>query len=261
MQPRTLLIVAPLALALAFAAPAAAQLDGAADVDARGLFDEGRVAYDEGRFDDAVRAFRRAYVLSPRYQLLYNIGQAELRAGHDDRALQAFEGFLRQAPEDAPHRSEVQERVTVLRGMGVTPSEGPETAEAAVDEPPAAAADTPALDAAPPPASVDVTPWIVTGVGGALVVAGAVLMGVGIAEAQRVTEAPLGARWADLQGAADSANVLWGVGIGAAALGLAAVGAGIVWALTASPGSESEPAGATARVRVGVGSLSIEGVL
>ena len=258
MHPRILLTAALLALAVACTTShAAAQTDGAADVDARVLFDEGRVAYDEGRFDDAVRAFRRAYVLSPRYQLLYNVGQAELRAGHDDRALEAFEGFLRQAPADAQHRSEVQERVTVLRGMGVTPTASAEAPQPAVTT---TVVEEPVAEPAPPASGGDATPWIVVGVGGALVVAGAVMMGVGVSEAQRVTDAPVGSRWVDLQGAADSANILWGVGIGAAALGLAAVGAGIAWALASSPGSESGTAGVTA-IRVGLGSLSIEGVL
>lgn len=258
MHPRILLTVAVLALAVASTTSgAAAQADGASDAEARGLFDEGRVAYDEGRFEDAVRAFRRAYVLSPRYQLLYNVGQAELRAGHDDRALEAFEGFLRQAPADAQHRSEVQERVNVLRGMGVTPTT---SVEAPVEPAVTATVVEEPTEPAPPSSGGDATPWIVVGVGGALVVAGAVMMGVGVSEAQRVTDAPVGSRWVDLQGAADSANILWGVGIGAAALGLAAVGAGIVWAVTAGGSSESGSAGVTA-VRIGPGSLSIEGVL
>ena len=241
--------------------PAAAQTDRAADVDARTLFAEGRAAYDEGRFEVAVRAFRRAYVLSPRPELLYNIGQAELRAGHDDRALQAFEGFLRQAPEDAPQRSEVQERVTVLRGMGVVPSTAPETEPTAEPEEaaPEEAAVTPVASDAQPSSGGDVAPWIVFGVGAAVLVAGGVMMGVGVSEAQRVTDAPTGSRWVDLQGAADNANILWGVGIGAAALGSprrAPASSGVSPRVGSSSG---ETSGATARLRIGVGMLSIEG--
>jgi tetratricopeptide (TPR) repeat protein len=277
MLSRTLAVIASLTLtAPIVAAPrAAAQEDVPADADARALFDEGRAAYTAGRFEDAVRAFRRAYVLSPRYQLLYNIGQAELRGGHDDRALQAFEGYLRQAPPDASDRSEVQERVTVLRSMGVTPSTLPADqptpdTEPASDAPTTTTTETRTTSADLPDASssssssgADPAPWILVGIGGAAVVAGAILMGVGVSEAQRVTDAPSGSRWVDLAGAADSANTLWGVGIAAAAVGLAAVGAGIVWALGSGSRAESEPESASARVRVGVGlgSVSIEGEL
>lgn len=265
MNPSSLLARLALLVALSLAAlPAAAQTDSGSDEDARALFDRGRAAYEEERFEDAVRAFRRAYVLSPRYQLLYNIGQAELRAGHDDRALEAFEGYLRQAPEDAPQYSEVQERVRVLRSMGVTPSTTTATADApqqdAEPEPETATEPEPELSASATTTSSDVgpAPWIVVGAGAALMVAGGVLMGVGYSEADRVTNAPVGSRWTELEGSADSANTLWGVGIGAAALGLAAVGAGIAWAVAGSSG-ESEGTGATARVQVGLGSLAVQG--
>jgi tetratricopeptide (TPR) repeat protein len=263
---RTLLAIGAV-VALMVAAPAAfAQSDSRADTDARAHFQRGRTAYDEGRFEDAVRAFRRAYVLSPRYQLLYNIGQAELQAGHDDRALQAFEAFLRQAPPDASERSEVQERATVLRGLGVVPSElGEATTQPTLEPstPPPTSTVAPATtDPSPaqPASGGDATPWIVVGVGVAVLVGGAIMMGVAAAETQRVTDAPVGSRWVELQGTIDTTNVVWGVGIGAAALGLAAVGAGVVWGITSSgPGAEEEIAGASARLRMGLGSLSIEG--
>jgi tetratricopeptide (TPR) repeat protein len=245
--------------------PVSAQEDRAADTDARALFQEGREAYDAGRFEDATRAFRRAYLLSPRYQLLYNIGQSELRAGHDARALEAFEGFLRQASADDPNRSEVAERARVLRSMGVTSAAEEPAADAATETAetetetetePASETEIPPLE----PVRSDgpgVAPWIVVGVGGAAIVAGVILMGVGAAESSRVTGATDGARWSDLEGAASSANVLWGAGIGVAAVGLAAGVVGIVWGL--SGGASDSEGGATARLRVGPLGLGVEG--
>jgi tetratricopeptide (TPR) repeat protein len=96
-----------------------AQTDASSDAEARRLYGEARTAFEAGDFDTAVRNFRRAYLLSPRFALLYNIGQAELRAGHDALALEAFEAFLRQAPADDEHRGEVEERARMLRSMGV----------------------------------------------------------------------------------------------------------------------------------------------
>jgi tetratricopeptide (TPR) repeat protein len=95
------------------------QAQVSADEEARQLFEQGRQAYDAGRYDEAAAAFRRAYLLSGRPALLYNIGQSELRGEHHDEALEAFEGYLRQATDDDPaRRSEVEERVRQLRSMG-----------------------------------------------------------------------------------------------------------------------------------------------
>jgi tetratricopeptide (TPR) repeat protein len=253
---------AALILMSVIALPAHAQDERASDVEARAQFDAGRTAYDEGHFEDAARAFRRAYLLSSRYQLLYNIGQAELRGGHDDRALEAFEGFLRQAPKADPRHSEVQERVNVLRGMGVTPA-GAVTVEQPTEAPSSAASPEAAQAAEPPPAAEPsgerkIGPWIVLGAGAAGVVAGTVLMGVGASKAKDVRDAPVGSRWSELEDTGDRANLLWGVGIGIAALGLAAVGGGVAWAIAGS--SDGEESTATKMsLRVGMGSFALEG--
>ena len=64
--------------------------------------------------------------------------------------------------------------------------------------------------------------------------------------------------WSELEGTASSANLLWGVGMALAGVGLAAAGVGLEWALTGSS-SEAEPEAATAQLRLGIGSLSLEG--
>jgi hypothetical protein len=130
---------------------------------------------------------------------------------------------------------------------------------------PAADATAPAADAtAPPPARVtadagssDVgpAPWIVAGIGGALAVAGGVLMGVGAADAASVTGAAPGTRWADLEGAAGRANGEWGAGLVLLGVGVAALGAGVVWGAVGGGGGES----ASARVGFGPGSVSVSG--
>lgn len=260
MELRCLVFASLAALAAMTPLPAFAQADTGADTDARAMFDEGRRAYDEGRFEDATRAFRRAYLLSPRYQLLYNIGQSELRAGRDGRALEAFEAFLRQARPDEPHRSEVEERARILRGMGVEaesapPEEEPVTRTQPEAEPAAVLPETPMSRSEGPGPG----PWILVGTGAAALVAGAVLMGVGVSEASRVSGATDGARWADLAGSASNANVFWGVGIALAAVGLAASGVGLVWALTGSSSPSAHEGGAVTRLRLLPTGLALEG--
>lgn len=259
----------------AVAAPprAAAQTDTGSDTDARALFEAGRTAYDAGHFEDAVRSFRRAYVLSPRFPLLYNIGQAELRAGHDALALDAFEGFLRQAPADDARRSEVEERIRVLRAMGTTEPTVQEVREATVSETTTTETTTTETTEAtetevtetettePPPSSgssdAGPVPWIVVGVGGALLVTGAVLMGVGAGNASGLGNPAMGTHWADVQSALNDANTLWGVGIGLLITGAVAAGAGVVWAVVGGGGGSSEQA--TARLHLVPGGLSLEG--
>ncbi len=118
--PISLLLVALLTPALALAQASSS------DEEARTQFERGRVAYDAGDFEAAVQAFRQAYLLSNRPALLYNIGQSELRLEHHALALEAFEGYLRRAPEDDPRRAEVEERVRVLHTMAPSTQDGSE---------------------------------------------------------------------------------------------------------------------------------------
>lgn len=86
----------------------------ARDAEARGLFEAGRAAFVDGRFEDALRYFQQSYNLSQRPELLYNVGSAADRLQREREALQAFERYLVELP-DAPNRREVEGRVRVLR--------------------------------------------------------------------------------------------------------------------------------------------------
>jgi tetratricopeptide (TPR) repeat protein len=85
-----------------------------ADTQARAHYETGERAYREGRFADAIQAFRRAHELSDRPELLFNIGQAADRLDHHAAAAEAFEAYLRERP-NAPNRSYVEGRLSVLR--------------------------------------------------------------------------------------------------------------------------------------------------
>jgi tetratricopeptide (TPR) repeat protein len=125
---RTAWGVGALVLALALASTGVAQepaagaaTDASADADqadrdreARFLFEAGRTAYDAGRYKEALGHFQRAYELSQRPQLLYNVGQAADRLRQDQLALDAFERYLSALPA-AANRPAVEERIKVLR--------------------------------------------------------------------------------------------------------------------------------------------------
>lgn len=106
-----------LSLAVTLVAPAAlAQEEPPASTDdqeARARFEAGRMAFGAGRFEDALADFERAYALSSRPQLLYNIAQCHDRLRHDEEAVAALRRYLEAVP-DAPNRAEVERRLLVL---------------------------------------------------------------------------------------------------------------------------------------------------
>ena len=83
---------------------------------ARLAFQDGRKAFELGRYARALERFEHAYALSQRSELLFNIGLAADRIREDERALEAFEQYLEETPDSA-HREQVQLRVAALRDV------------------------------------------------------------------------------------------------------------------------------------------------
>lgn len=164
--------------------------------EAKALFTAGRVAFEGGRFADALRYFQQSYDLSQRPALLYNIGLAHDRLRDDDEALKAFEAYLAALP-DAENRIEVETRAQALReglarrAQGLPPAPTPaETAAAAPQAEPAASASTRETADAPPSHSILTRWWFWTVVG--VAVAGGITAGVVVASGgDTKTEAPL----------------------------------------------------------------------
>jgi tetratricopeptide (TPR) repeat protein len=169
-----------LVLALFAATPAAASaqsqapVDASRDEEARMLFHAGVEAFSAGRYPDALSRFEAAYELSPRPDLLYNLGSAADRMRRDEVALDYFERYLAARPESA-RRTEVLARIEALRRAI---AERASRAEAIVVAPPLA----PAAAAATQDHGENVleTWWLWTIVGVVVVGAG-VGIGVGIA--------------------------------------------------------------------------------
>ena len=91
------------------------------DREARSLFHAGTVAFQDGRFEDALRRWREAYESSPRPRLLFNIGTAFDRLGRAAEAADYFERYLAESP-DADNRNSVMRRITLLRQRVATES-------------------------------------------------------------------------------------------------------------------------------------------
>jgi len=167
-----------LALALLLTAGRAVAGEPPASDLAKVRFEQGKAAYRDGRYADAIRAFADADALAPRAALSFDIARAYERLGEPARAIDSYSDFLRRAP-DAPNADLVRARIAALR--------------ASVPEPPPAAAPPVVSQGAPPAPLVAArtesaaaehktfAPWSWVALGGG----GAVLVGAGIAELSR----------------------------------------------------------------------------
>lgn len=95
---------------------------------------QAKVAYNLGKFDEALRAYEAAYRLVPLPSLLFNIGQCHRQSQRPDRAVFFFEGYLREADPAPSQRAMVEELLTEAR------AEVDRSAEAAAKPAPAVVA-------------------------------------------------------------------------------------------------------------------------
>ncbi|HSO33849.1 MAG TPA: PEGA domain-containing protein [Labilithrix sp.] len=112
MRSRCLLLAAVASLVLASTSPAGAQ-----SAEAETHFKRGVSLYQEGDFKAALAEFRRAYEISHKWQLLYNVGQAEYQTHDYAAALSSFETFLREGGERIPksRRADIEQEIARLR--------------------------------------------------------------------------------------------------------------------------------------------------
>lgn len=83
------------------------------------VFREGRDAYQDGRYDDAIRlwegVYARAHARTPRTSMLYNLAQAYERVGRYDDAVRSWAQLLVCIPEDDPRRRLARARIHECR--------------------------------------------------------------------------------------------------------------------------------------------------
>lgn len=218
------------------------------EMEGRARFEAGRAAFVAGRFNDALDDFQRAYRLTKNPVLLFNIGAAADRLRKDEVALEAFDAYLKQVP-NAENRAEVQGRLQVLVERAAA-QQSDEAVRPRPDEqqpaPPVAALPPPAPPiAAPAPSEAPARsgapaeragsaagrawPWVLTGVGGALAVSGAVLVGLGAKDKASVEDAKRGTSWSSVSDARDRAPLRIALGSAFLGIGLASVAAGLLW--------------------------------
>ncbi|MFO0683746.1 MAG: hypothetical protein U0234_16930 [Sandaracinus sp.] len=154
----------------------------------------------------------------------------------------------------APDGRVARAQITVHGGEhgALTLAIAEEPAPALADPEASAAAPARTEPAPPAPAAADVTGgWVLVGVGGAIAIAGVVMLAVGLDDAAVVSRAPAGTEWADLAARYDRAVPLEITGAVALGLGVAAAAAGIAW-ITMQPSADTQ-------LVLGPGSVTVRG--
>ena len=74
------------------------------------ITEEAQGHYNNGRFEEAAEAYRRAFAVVPAPELLFNLGQCQRLLGRPQRSVKYFEAYLRLKP-DAPQRALVEQLI------------------------------------------------------------------------------------------------------------------------------------------------------
>lgn len=235
------------------------------EAEARALFEAGLLAFQNSRFEDALERFNRAFELSGREELLFNVGIAADRLRRDDIAIDAFERFLESDPP-ADYRRQAEARLEFLR-REVAEAETETETEAPVEadpEPVPIQPEEPSESASsepvpiPPEAPDDEAgagPWVLGGVGLGMTVLGGGLLGGALAASNAVTGVSDGDSWDEVSGRADRGPVLQGLGWAALGVGVAGIVGAVLWLALGTPDEDSNVALTADGLRVQWGSL------
>lgn len=250
------LFVLAVSLACMVASGARAQSSQSRDqriAQAKKAFHAATRAYQSGDFESALADFRRAYELTGSVDLLYNIATVSDRLRLDEEALEAYEGYLEARPSSAD-REHVEGRIEVLRAAIEESKRAELDAEIEAREAAMAAA---ARVKAERPLTRYVgpgpDPWITIGSGGATLVTGAVLLGLGQRDQKQVESAPPGSSYSTVEEMAERAPRFTKAGVALMGVGGAGILGGIIWQLT---GGHEE---AIPEVSIGPAGISVKG--
>jgi tetratricopeptide (TPR) repeat protein len=94
---------------------------------AQQIFNEGELLYNVREFDQALKKYKEAYLLSAAPELLFNIGQCYRNIGQYQEAIGSYRSFLRARPE-SPNRAQVEQLITDLEAkLKESPTAEPKT--------------------------------------------------------------------------------------------------------------------------------------
>ena len=141
------------------------------------LVKESAAHYEAGRFSEAIPLLREAYSIEPNPTILYNLARAYEGQGDSKSAVEAYQKYLDEAPK-AEDRGSVERRIATLSRQldekAALERERDLAAKRAADaRREAERAEREKKSAPPPKHEPSVVPWIVAGVGAAVIGGGA----------------------------------------------------------------------------------------
>jgi tetratricopeptide (TPR) repeat protein len=169
-------------------------MGGMPEQESKAHFKVGKSLYESGRFAEAAAEWNRAFELSQRVELLYNVYVAYRDASDVPRAIDALRRYLQAAELDDATRQNLQARLRAMeeanaKGPAVTVTPSDTSGEPSATEPvpaqsapPASEPPPPEPEPAPAPAAAtgssaddpSIAPYVLLGVGGALVIGAAI---------------------------------------------------------------------------------------
>lgn len=221
---------------------AAAQRDradaNAARRRARELNRQSHERYQLADYQGAVELLEQAYALYPQPILLYNMARAYGNLGRFEEAIAAYERYLASAPEGDDHRvieTRIRNYRAVLEERRAREAEArtARAAEAAETQRRAALLEA---RTEPRPAEPDAAPWVIAGVGAAVLIGGGVLGGLSLSERGAAESEPA---FIPAQAASDRAVAFAWAANGAFILGGVLALVGVVWGIVDLTSSES----------------------
>lgn len=230
--------VTSVALAMIVAsAPAAAKPDEAS-ARALVLFERGKLAYQEGRFDESILLLKEAYAIKAEPVLLYNLGRAHEANGQLSEAVDAYERYLASATAP-PDRPEVEAKIADLEAKIAQVARDAETAAAAErqareDREREAREQRAEREAA---ASPNLVPWIVAGSGAVIVGVGATFGVLALGKNSDASEARSQKDAVDQQDSAESLALVSTISL---IVGGAVLAGGATWGIIDLTGSAEE---------------------
>lgn len=210
---------------------------------AQGAFAAGEASFKEADYATAIVYWHDAYRRDcTAHALLRNLATAYELLGDRPAAIHALETFLARQPKD-PEASAIQRRIDNLKEqLAPAPAPAPTPASSAQEPSSSTLIARPARvepePAGPPPETDEIspkrslTPWIVTGAGGAAAIAGTVVFFVGKSQVDDAEAAcPSRKCPSEIADKGNSGRTLQTTGVIVGGVGLAAAAGGVVWGL------------------------------
>jgi len=231
---------------------------------AHGAYMAGKGSFDEADYTTAINYFKDAYRRDcTKNELLIIIARAYELQGNRREAVHALETYLDRVPtaQDAEvqrrHIANLKREITEQPAPSASASAAPSALASAPPPPsagpPASVAPAPIASSVPPPperGGHTAPPWVVVAVGGAAVVTGGILYGVGagqVSTAEQTCPVHGSCSSPSAVSTGNSGRTNETVGVVVGAVGLGAVAIGLVWHFVEGPRSEAVPATAAAR--------------